>query len=178
MKLKGIDGGPHKRWSMWFNSKQREEPYLVLTSLWRLFNRSFPSGQRRQVVHGCRQLVSWDVGLSPATSATLVACYQHQVGDSCETAGDKPEEGGDDVKSSCPLRLGLQACYNGRYNETQYREVEQIYKVGLSSDWSLQLDFMKLESLVIPNQNVGVNTFPGVVHTARHAMKVCNTRMW
>ena len=32
MKLKGIDGDPHKRWSMWFNSKQREEPYLVLTS--------------------------------------------------------------------------------------------------------------------------------------------------
>ena len=32
LKLKGIDGGPHKRWSMWFNSKQREEPYLVLTS--------------------------------------------------------------------------------------------------------------------------------------------------
>ena len=31
MKLKGIDGDPHKRWSMWFNSKQREEPYQVLT---------------------------------------------------------------------------------------------------------------------------------------------------
>ncbi len=31
MKLKGIDGGPHKRWSMWFNSTQREEPYLGLT---------------------------------------------------------------------------------------------------------------------------------------------------
>src|SRR5262252_8611363 len=30
LKLKGIDGGPHKRWSMWFNSKQREEPYLGL----------------------------------------------------------------------------------------------------------------------------------------------------
>ena len=51
-------------------------------------------------------------------------------------------------------------------------------KAGLSSDCRLQLDFMKLESLVIPNQNVGVNTFPGVVHTARHATKVCNTRMW
>ena len=51
-------------------------------------------------------------------------------------------------------------------------------KVGPSPDWSLQLDSMKLESLVIPNQNVGVNTFPGVVHTARHATKVCNTRMW
>ncbi|OIJ21701.1 hypothetical protein BKP45_03100 [Anaerobacillus alkalidiazotrophicus] len=33
LKLKGIDGGPHKQWSMWFNSKQREEPYQVLTSL-------------------------------------------------------------------------------------------------------------------------------------------------
>ncbi len=32
LKLKGIDGGPHKRWSMWFNSKQREEPYQGLTS--------------------------------------------------------------------------------------------------------------------------------------------------
>ncbi len=31
-KLKGIDGGSHKRWSMWINSKQREEPYLALTS--------------------------------------------------------------------------------------------------------------------------------------------------
>ena len=31
VKLKGIDGGPHKRWSMWFNSKQREEPYQALT---------------------------------------------------------------------------------------------------------------------------------------------------
>ena len=49
-------------------------------------------------------------------------------------------------------------------------------KAVLSSDRSLQLDSVKLESLVIPNQNVGVNTFPGVVHTARHAMGVGNTR--
>ena len=60
----------------------------------------------------------------------------------------------------------------------QYREVEQITKAGLSSDWSLQLDSMKLESLVIPNQNVGVNTFPGVVHTARQGMGVDNTQSW
>ena len=57
----------------------------------------------------------------------------------------------------------------------QNGDMEQISKIGPSSDWSLQLDSMKLESLVIPNQNVGVNTFPGVVHTARHAMGVCNT---
>ena len=45
-------------------------------------------------------------------------------------------------------------------------------KVVLSSDWSLQLDSMKLESLVIVDQNATVNTFPGLVHTARHTMGV------
>ena len=43
-------------------------------------------------------------------------------------------------------------------------------KSHLSSDCSLQLDYMKLESLVIANQHVAVNTFPGLVHTARHTM--------
>ena len=49
-------------------------------------------------------------------------------------------------------------------------------KASLSSDCSLQLDYMKLESLVIANQNVAVNTFPGLVHTARHTMGVGNAR--
>ena len=49
-------------------------------------------------------------------------------------------------------------------------------KQRLSSDCSLQPDYMKLESLVIANQNVAVNTFPGLVHTARHTMGVSNTR--
>ncbi len=43
-------------------------------------------------------------------------------------------------------------------------------KTGLSTDKSLQLDSLKLESLVIPDQQAGVNTFPGLVHTARHTM--------
>ena len=50
------------------------------------------------------------------------------AGDSQETAGDKPEEGGDDVKSSCPLCPGLHTCYNGRYNGLRNREVEPIPK--------------------------------------------------
>ena len=45
-----------------------------------------------------------------------------------------------------------------------------------SSDCSLQLDYMKLESLVIVNQNVTVNTFPGLVHTARQTRGVGNAR--
>ena len=49
-------------------------------------------------------------------------------GDSWETAGVNSEEGEDDVKSSCPLCLGLHACYNGRYNGLRYCEVELIPK--------------------------------------------------
>ncbi len=49
-------------------------------------------------------------------------------------------------------------------------------KAGLSSDWSLQLDSMKSESLVIADQHAAVNTFPGLVHTARHTMGVGWTR--
>ncbi len=45
-------------------------------------------------------------------------------------------------------------------------KVSKSQKAGLSPDWSLQLDSMKSESLVIANQNVAVNTFPGLVHTA------------
>ncbi len=82
----------------------------------------------------------------------------------------------DDVKSSWPLRPGLHTYYNGRYRRSQYREVELIPKTGLSSDWSLQLDSMKVELLVIANQQVAVNTFPGLVHTARQAMEAGSTR--
>ncbi len=45
-------------------------------------------------------------------------------------------------------------------------------KTVLSSDYSLQLDCMKSESLVIADQHAAVNTFPGLVHTARHTMGV------
>ena len=86
------------------------------------------------------------------------------------------EEGGDDVKSSWPLRAGLHTCYNGGDSGQQARECELISKSHLSSDCSLQLESMKLESLVIADQHAAVNTFPGLVHTARHTMGVGFTR--
>ena len=49
-------------------------------------------------------------------------------------------------------------------------------KTGLSTDKSLQLDSLKSESLVIADQQAAVNTFPGLVHTARQATKVGSTR--
>ena len=82
------------------------------------------------------------------------------------------EEGGDDVKSSWPLRAGLHTCYNGGDSGQQCRKTKLILKSHLSSDWTLQLESMKLESLVIVDQHATVNTFSGLVHTARHAMGV------
>ena len=49
-------------------------------------------------------------------------------------------------------------------------------KAVLSSDCRLQLAYMKSESLVIADQHAAVNTFPGLVHTARHTMGVCNAQ--
>ena len=97
-------------------------------------------------------------------------------GNSQETARDNLEEGGDDVKSSWPLRAGLHTCYNGGDRGQQTREGELISKSRLSSDCSLQLESMKAESLVIADQHAAVNTFPGLVHTARHTMGVGFTR--
>ena len=78
-------------------------------------------------------------GAAWLSSARVVRCWvksrnernpcpycHHLVGHSRETAGDKPEEGGDDVKSSWPLRVGLHTCYNGTYRGSRTREGELI----------------------------------------------------
>ncbi len=54
----------------------------------------------------------------------------------------------------------------------------ESHKAVRSSDWSLQLDSMKLESLVITDQHAVENTFPGLVHTARHTTRVEDTRSY
>ena len=60
----------------------------------------------------------------------------------------------------------------------QYREVEQNPKNDLSSDRRLQPACVKLELLVIADQHAAVNTFPGLVHTARHTMEVGGAQSW
>ena len=119
----------------------------------------------------------------------LPACKD---GDSDRTAGDKSEEGGDDVKSSWPLCPGPHTCYNGRYKAKRSCEAERtaksrsqyglhsatrVHEVGIASNRiTLQLECMKLESLVIAYQHDAVNTFPGLVHTARHTIRVGGAR--
>ena len=75
-----------------------------------------------------------------------------------------------------PYDLGYTRTTMAINKEQQSREVERISKNCPSSDCRLQLACMKLESLVIADQNAAVNTFPGLVHTARHTMGVDNAR--
>ncbi len=69
------------------------------------------------------------------------------------------------TRNTMAANKGLQAC-----------ERKRNPKSRLSSDCRLQLACMKLELLVIADQHAAVNTFPGLVHTARHTMGVGNTR--
>ena len=77
--------------------------------------------------------------------------------------------------TSSPHGLYIQGDTRDTMDGTEGSETarwSQSQKAVLSSDWSLQLDSMKLESLVIADQHAAVNTFPGLVHTARHTMGV------
>ena len=74
------------------------------------------------------------------------------AGHSGDTATARCEEGGDDVKSARPLRPGLHTCYNGGYRRMLAGDGWLIPKSLLSSDWSLQPDSTKLDSLVIAHQ--------------------------
>ena len=73
-------------------------------------------------------------------------------GDSGDTAIARCEEGWDDVKSARPLRPGLHTCYNGWYRVQFICKYVRIIKTLLSSDWGLQPDPTKLDSLVIAHQ--------------------------
>jgi hypothetical protein len=93
-----------------------------------------------------------------------------------ETAAINAEEGGDDVKSARPLHPGRHTRYNGRkQRDANPRGGANPIKADLSSDCRLKLACMKVELLVTVGQHTTVNTFPGLVHTARHTTKVGNT---
>ena len=85
-------------------------------------------------------------------------------------------------------KVGMTSSHHGPYDQGYTRTTmvgtegckpargSQSHKTDRSPDWSLQLDSMKSESLVIADQHAAVNTFPGLVHTARHTMGVDCTR--
>ena len=75
-----------------------------------------------------------------------------------------------------PYVLGYTRTTMGRTESSEPARASEPLKPSPSSDWRLQPASMKSESLVIAGQHTAVNTFPGLVHTARHTTKVGNTR--
>ena len=75
-----------------------------------------------------------------------------------------------------PYDLGYTRATMDGTTSSELARVSESLKAILSSDCRLQLAYMKPESLVIADQHAAVNTFPGLVHTARHTTRVCNTR--
>ena len=75
-----------------------------------------------------------------------------------------------------PYDLGYTRATMGGTAGCEAARWSQSLKAALSSDCRLQLACMKPESLVIADQHAAVNTFPGLVHTARHTTRVGNTR--
>ena len=75
-----------------------------------------------------------------------------------------------------PYDLGLTRTTMAINRVKQSREAEQIPKRCPSSDCRLQLACTKSELLVMAGQHTAVNTFPGLVHTARHTMRAGGTR--
>ena len=71
-----------------------------------------------------------------------------------------------------PYDLGYTRATMGGTEGSEAATWSESLKTTRSPDRSLQLDSVKSELLVIANQNVAVNTFPGLVHTARHTMGV------
>ena len=75
-----------------------------------------------------------------------------------------------------PYVLGYTRTTMGVTERSETARWSKTQKNTPSSDWRLQPASMKLELLVITGQHTVVNTFPGLVHTARHTMRVENTR--
>ena len=75
-----------------------------------------------------------------------------------------------------PYDLGYTRATMDGTTSSELARASESLKTILSSDCRLQLACMKLESLVIADQHAAVNTFPGLVHTARHTMRVCNAQ--
>ena len=75
-----------------------------------------------------------------------------------------------------PYVLGYTRVTMGKTMSSKLARASKSLKLILSSDRSLQLDYVKSESLVNADQHAALNTFPGLVHTARHTMEVDHAR--
>ncbi len=163
---------------MWFNSKLREEPYLGLTS-----PRTWPKGWGAP-------LGSAVTGAAWLSSARVVRCWVKSRNERNPRPVLPAVWPG--THRGLPVtnrrKVGMTSNHHGPYAQGYTRATmagttgcepargSQSLKAGPSSDRRLQLACVKPESLVIADQHAAVNTFPGLVHTARHTTGAGNTR--
>ena len=159
---------------MWFNSKQREEPYQVLTS----------SEDGRDII----VLRDTKTGGAWLSSARVVRCWvksRNERNPYCQLlrkstlAGlplTKRRKVGTTSNHHAPYAPGYTRTTMAQTKGSECASKSKPHKRRPSSDCRLQLACTKLELLVIADQHAAVNTFPGLVHTARHTMRAGNTR--
>ncbi len=159
---------------MWFNSTQREEPYQVLTSCGGAGNSTF--------------LRDAETGGAWLSSARVARCW-------VKSRNERNPYGQllrKRTLARLPLtkrrKVGMTSNHHALYDlgytrttmalnkEKQDREWSKTQKQRPSSDCRLQLACTKSELLVIADQHAAVNTFPGLVHTARHTMRAGGAR--
>ena len=153
-KLKEIDGGPHKRRSMWLNSMQREEPYLGLTSPANPLERGEEVNRETGAawlssVRAVRCLVKSTNERNP--------CVQLPPGHAGHSGGTARSHGRKVGMTSSQYGPYAQGCTRATMAGTEGSETARWSKpqrAGLSSDWSLQPDSMKLDSLVTAHQQL------------------------
>ena len=163
---------------MWFNSTQREEPYQLLTCpVWVGETSSFSSA-------------GGNTGAAWLSSARVVRCWvksRNERNPHLQLPAVWPgtlkklpvtsrRKAGMTSSPHGPYGLGYTRATMAVTEGSEGASPSQSRKSRLSSDCSLQLESMKSESLVIADQHAAVNTFPGLVHTARHTMGVGFTR--
>ena len=163
---------------MWFNSTQREEPYQPLT--WGSQNPEMDSFSSAGPHTGAAWL----------SSARVVRCWvksRNERNPHLQLPAVRPGTL-EKLPVTSRRKAGMTSSPHGPYGLGHTRatmavtmgcnpvRVSKSVKSRLSSDCTLQLECMKSESLVIADQHAAVNTFPGLVHTARHTMGVGFTR--
>ena len=159
---------------MWFNSTQREEPYQVLTSL--------------DDAGNSISLRSKETGGAWLSSARVVRCW-------VKSRNERNPYGQllrKRTLARLPLtkrrKVGMTSNHHALYDLGYTRTTMALKKRSKTARWSktqkqrpssdcrLQLACTKSELLVIADQHAAVNTFPGLVHTARHTMRAGGTR--
>ena len=106
----------------------------------------------------------------------MISCQRVKSGTLMRLPVTNRRKAGMTSSHHAPYDLGYTRATMGGTERSKLARASQSHKTVLSSDRSLQPDSVKSESLVISGQHTEVNTFPGLVHTARHTTRVCNTR--